>query len=43
LSPGPEVGEILETVREAQAAGEVTTRDEALSYVRDRLLTKAVS
>ena len=31
LSPGPEVGRLLEAVREAQAAGEVTTRDEALA------------
>jgi hypothetical protein len=28
------VGELLEAVREAQAAGEVTTRDEALALVR---------
>ena len=28
---GPRVGEILEAVREAQAAGEVTTREEALA------------
>ncbi|MBI4187167.1 MAG: HD domain-containing protein [Chloroflexi bacterium] len=33
LSPGPKVGEILEVVREAQAAGEVTGREEALAYV----------
>ncbi|MFC1931417.1 CCA tRNA nucleotidyltransferase [Chloroflexota bacterium] len=37
LSPGPEVGEILEAVREAQAAGEVTTREEALTQA-ERLL-----
>lgn len=34
LSPGPWIGQILEALREAQAAGEVTTRDEALSFVR---------
>lgn len=34
LKPGPKIGEILEAVREAQAAGELTTRDEALAYVR---------
>ncbi len=33
LRPGPEIGEILEAVREAQAAGEVTTREEAMNYV----------
>ena len=35
MSPGPKIGEVLEAVREAQAAGEVTTREEALSYIRD--------
>lgn len=40
LSPGPKIGEILEAVREAQAAGEVTTREEALTYVT-HLLTSA--
>jgi putative nucleotidyltransferase with HDIG domain len=34
LKPGREVGEILETVREAQAAGEVRTREEALDMAR---------
>ncbi len=33
MSPGPEVGRLLETVREAQAAGEVRTREEALAFV----------
>ncbi len=37
LSPGPKIGEILETVREAQAAGEVTTREEALAYIEHLL------
>ena len=37
LSPGPRVGELLEALREAQAAGEVTNRQEALHYV-DQLL-----
>lgn len=40
MSPGPKVGEILESVREAQAAGELSTRQEALSYV-DYLLTSS--
>lgn len=33
LSPGPGIGEILESVREAQASGEVSTRQEALQLV----------
>ncbi len=40
MSPGPKIGEILEAVREAQASGEVTTREKALAYTRDYLLTK---
>jgi hypothetical protein len=31
LSPGPEIGRLLEVLREAQAAGEVRTREEALA------------
>lgn len=31
LSPGPEVGRLLETIREAQAAGEVKSREAALA------------
>ena len=38
LTPGPRLREILETVKEAQAAGEITNRDEALSYIKNRLL-----
>jgi hypothetical protein len=33
IGPGPKVGEVLEAVREAQAAGEITTREEALAYI----------
>ncbi len=40
LSPGPRVGELLEALREAQAAGEVTTREAALPYIK-HLLTDA--
>ncbi len=36
LGPGPLVGELLELVQEAQAAGEVTTKDEALELVKQR-------
>ena len=37
LSPGPGIGQFLESVREAQAADEVSTREEALVYIRKRL------
>jgi poly(A) polymerase len=37
LAPGRRLGEMLEEVREAQAAGEVTTRQEALDYVKKLL------
>ncbi|MDI7274533.1 MAG: HD domain-containing protein [Anaerolineae bacterium] len=39
LAPGPQVGELLESIREAQAAGEVTSREQALALAR-RLLEK---
>ncbi|MBN1863144.1 MAG: CCA tRNA nucleotidyltransferase [Dehalococcoidales bacterium] len=32
LRPGPRIGELLEAVREAQASGEISNRDEALAY-----------
>lgn len=34
LSPGPQVGELLELIREAGAAGEIRTREEALVLAR---------
>jgi tRNA nucleotidyltransferase/poly(A) polymerase len=34
LRPGPQVGTLLEALREAQAAGEVSTREAALEFVR---------
>jgi putative nucleotidyltransferase with HDIG domain len=34
LPEGPRIGEVLEALREAQAAGEVTDRDGALAFVR---------
>jgi len=37
LIPGPRFAEILEAIREAQAAGEVTTREEALNYIKNTL------
>lgn len=41
ISPGPKIGEFLEAVREAQASGELTTKEEALSYIQKQLATKA--
>ena len=40
ISPGPKIGQLLEAVREAQAAGELTTRQEALDYIRKRSTTE---
>jgi poly(A) polymerase len=37
LAPGPLVGRLLEAVQEAQAAGEVTTREQALALARQEL------
>jgi hypothetical protein len=37
LKPGPRLGELLEAVREAQAAGEVSDRQEAFALVRREL------
>jgi len=37
LTPGPSVGKLLALVREAQASGELTTREEALALVRREL------
>lgn len=39
MSPGSKIGELLEAVREAQAAGEVTTREDALAFVQHRLVS----
>ncbi|HEY93239.1 MAG TPA: CCA tRNA nucleotidyltransferase [Dehalococcoidia bacterium] len=42
MRPGPKVGQLLEAVREAQAVGELTTRQEALTYVREKLAANVV-
>ena len=42
LIPGAELGRILEAVREAQAAGEINTRDEALEYIKRAILKNSV-
>jgi poly(A) polymerase len=35
--PGPEIGMLLEQVREGQVLGELTTRDQALEYIKSQL------
>jgi poly(A) polymerase len=37
LSPGPQIGTILEAVREAQAAGEIKTKEQALAFAEEVL------
>ena len=37
LSPGPELGRLLEAIMEAQGAGEVSTREEALDLASSLL------
>jgi len=37
LAPGPRIGELLEELREAQAVGEVTTRDQALVWLKSEI------
>ncbi|HXY74987.1 MAG TPA: HD domain-containing protein [Dehalococcoidales bacterium] len=37
LKPGPKLGKLLEAVREAQATGELTNRQQTLDYIRNVL------
>jgi putative nucleotidyltransferase with HDIG domain len=37
LTPGPLIGHLLEVVREAQAAGEILNREQALDYIKKKL------
>jgi hypothetical protein len=37
LSQGPVIGQLLEAIREAQACGEVHTREQALAFARNYL------
>ncbi|MEW6092889.1 MAG: HDIG domain-containing metalloprotein [Chloroflexota bacterium] len=37
LKPSPKIGELLEAIREAQAMGEVSTREQALDLARKRI------
>jgi putative nucleotidyltransferase with HDIG domain len=43
IGPGALLGELLEAVREAQAAGEIQTREQALSLARARLAESRAS
>jgi poly(A) polymerase len=38
LEPGKKIGELIETLREAQAMGEIGTREEAFELARKRIL-----
>ena len=37
IQPGPQVGKLLKAIREAQAAGEIHTKDEVISFARKAL------
>lgn len=37
LAPGPQLGQLLEAIREAQACGEIHTHQEALDFIKKRL------
>ncbi len=37
LDPGPDLGRVLELIAEARAAGEISTKDEALALARDAI------
>jgi tRNA nucleotidyltransferase/poly(A) polymerase len=37
LKPSPKVGELLEAIREAQATGKISIREEALTFAREQL------
>ena len=38
IAAGPQVGELLEAIREAQVEGEIKTRDDALAFARKLVL-----
>jgi hypothetical protein len=40
LNPGPEIGKLLDQLREAQAIGEVSGREEAILFIRRQLENK---
>jgi hypothetical protein len=35
LEPGPHIGRILESIREEQAVGKITTKEEALAFIEE--------
>ena len=37
LKPGPAIGAVLDTIYEAQAMGEIDSREEALNLVKDQI------
>jgi tRNA nucleotidyltransferase/poly(A) polymerase len=37
LKPGPTIGQLLEAIREGQATGKITTREEALEFAKQQL------
>jgi poly(A) polymerase len=37
LQPGPQIGQLLESLREAQATGKVSTREQALTLAREQM------
>ena len=37
IKPGPIVGQLLESIRENQAAGKIETREQALAFAREEL------
>lgn len=37
LKPGPVIGQLLESIRENQAAGKIETREQALTYAREEM------
>jgi poly(A) polymerase len=43
FAPGPLIGKILETVEEAQLNGELSSKEEAMSFVKSRFEGKTVA
>jgi hypothetical protein len=37
LNPGPQVGQLLELIRENQAAGKIESREQALMFAREEI------
>ncbi len=40
LKSGPQIGELLSAIEQAQASGELTTRDEALAWAKEWLMAQ---